>query len=244
MVLGQQAFPSAHLTDADSLRLRDLLLSEISLAGMASPPAAVRELLETFLRQLTLPRLIHFFDLVLPQLVPRWEASAGQARSRLECHILRLCEDAWNNRHFANSVRFSFRLQFLSHAGICHTAVHWGNNEVLLFTGPNHIGLVDTSEFKSSSALETHRKNVQLGLRIGQAALIVFEVRGVVQKAVWILMHNKLSTTKGGADPATKNPFWKFVVPVISHFAWLPESIAHSRTLPCYGGRSLALLSS
>ena len=106
VVLGQHAFPSARLTDADSLR--ELLLSEISLAGMASPPAAVRELFETFLRPLTLPRLIHFFDLVLPQLVPRWEASAGQARSRLECHILRLCEDAWSRRHFANSVRFSF----------------------------------------------------------------------------------------------------------------------------------------
>ena len=127
-----------------------------------------------------------------------------------------------------SSLVLSFRLQFLSHAGMCHAAVHWGNNEVLLFTDPNHIGLVDTSEFRSASALETHRKNVQLGLRIGQAALFVFSVGGVLQKAIWILMHNKLFTTKGGADPATKNSFWKFVVPVISHFAWLPESIAHS----------------
>ena len=41
-------------------------------------------------------------------------------------------------------------------------------------------------------------------------------------------MNNKLPSSKGGNDPATRNPFWKFVVPVVSHFAWLPASIAHS----------------
>ena len=96
VAMGQQAFPSSvKLTSCDDLR--NLLLTKVSLAGMVDPPASVRELFETFLRQLTLPRLIHFFDLVLPQLVPRWEASAGQARSRLECHILRLREDAWQH---------------------------------------------------------------------------------------------------------------------------------------------------
>ena len=46
-------------------RLREVLLSEVALAGMTTPPAEVRELFETFLRQLSLPRLVHFFDLVL-----------------------------------------------------------------------------------------------------------------------------------------------------------------------------------
>ena len=41
-------------------------------------------------------------------------------------------------------------------------------------------------------------------------------------------MNNKLPSSKGGNDPATRNPFWKFVVPVVSYFAWLPASIAHS----------------
>ncbi len=48
---------------------RRFLVAEVALAGMATPPAAVRELFETFLRQLSLPRLVHFLDLVLPQLV-------------------------------------------------------------------------------------------------------------------------------------------------------------------------------
>ena len=47
-------------------------------------------------------------------------------------------------------------------------------------------------------------------------------------KAVWILINNKLSSTKGGSDPTTRNPFWKFVIPQISYFAWLPAGIAHA----------------
>ena len=76
--------------------------------------------------------------------------------------------------------------------------------------------------------MEHHRKNIQLGLRTGQAALISFTVDGQPMKAIWILMNNKLPSTKEGNDPATRNPFWKFVVPVVSFFAWLPPSIAHS----------------
>ena len=138
----------------------------------------VRGLFETFLRQLSLPRLVHFFDLVLAQMVPRWESSAGQARSRLVCHILRIKDDARNRGRDTAPLRFSFRLQFLSHAGICHIAVHWQHNEVLLFNDPAHVGLEDPQTFHTSTALEHHRKNIQLGLRIGQAALISFTVDG------------------------------------------------------------------
>ena len=160
LALGRVAFPDAQILQVECLR--DVLLSEVTLAGMLAPPAEVRELFETFLRQLTLPRLVHFFDLVLAQMIPRWESSAGQARSRLVCHILRLREAARARGHFQGSVRFSFRLQFVSHAGICHTAVHWQSNEVLLLSDPAHIDLVDTSDFRTTTALEHHRKNIQL----------------------------------------------------------------------------------
>ena len=102
------------------------------------------------------------------------------------------------------------------------------NNEILLFSDPAHIGLVDTREFRTTTALEHHRKNIQLGLRIGQAALVEFALHGSHMKAVWILMSNKLSSTTGGSDPMTRNPFWKFVVPTISYFAWLPEGLANT----------------
>ena len=164
--MGRAAFPGAQIQHLDCLR--EVLLSEVALAGMTAPPAVARELFETFLRQLSLPRLVHFFDLVLAQMIPRWEASAGQARSRLVCHILRLHADARERGQSEGAVRFSFRLQFLSHAGICHAAVHWHNNEVLLFSDPAHIGLVDPRVFRTTTALEHHRKNIQLGLRIGR----------------------------------------------------------------------------
>ena len=75
LTMGRAAFPTVSLVDLDSLQ--EVLLSEVALAGMSAPLAEVRELFETFLRELTLPRLIHFFDLVLAQMLPRWEASAG-----------------------------------------------------------------------------------------------------------------------------------------------------------------------
>ena len=224
--LGRAAFPDEQLLHLDGMK--EFLLSEVALAGMDSPAAEVRGLFETFLRQLSLPRLVHFFDLVLAQMIPRWESSAGQAQSRLVCHILRLQDDARNQGQGTGPIRFSFRLQFLSHAGICHTAVHWQYNEVLLFSDPVHVGLVDPKAFRTSTALEHHRKNIQLGLRIGQAALIEFTVDGQYMKAIWILMNNKHPSSKGGIDPATRNPYWKFVVPVVSYFAWLPSGIAHS----------------
>ena len=88
--------------------------------------------------------------------------------------------------------------------------------------------LLDTNEFRSATALEHHRKNVQLGLRIGQAALIEFEQHGQFMKAIWILMNNKLPSQKGRSDPLNRNPFWKFVVPTVSYFAWLLESLVRA----------------
>ena len=79
--LAHQFLPPAPLTTAETVR--NFLISEVSLAGMATRPDAVRELFQTFLRRMNLPRLVHFLDLVLPQIVPLWETSAGKGRSRL-----------------------------------------------------------------------------------------------------------------------------------------------------------------
>ena len=68
---------------------------------------------------------------------------AGQARSPLVCHLLRIKNAARNRGRDTAPLRFSFRLQFASHAGICHIAVHWQYNEVLLFSDPAHVGLED-----------------------------------------------------------------------------------------------------
>ena len=125
------------------------------------------------------------------------------------------------------AVRFSFRLQFLSQAGICHVAVHWQSNEVLLFSDPAHVGLVDPRDFRTSTALEHHRKNIQLGLNWTGCSCRTHCGRAVHegdmdpdQQQAFFLQRGKWSSHR--------NPFWKFVVPQISYFAWLPAGIAHS----------------
>ena len=61
---------------------------------------------------------------------------------------MRLREDLRNRGPRAPDVCFSFRLEFISHAGVCDTAVHWGGNEVLLFTDPKgHILRISFPEY-------------------------------------------------------------------------------------------------
>ena len=42
------------------------------------------------------------------------------------------------------------------------------------------------------------------------------------------LDEQQTASQKGGSDPLNRDPFWKFVVPTVSNFAWLPESLARA----------------
>ncbi len=48
--------------------MRDAVIDEIAVKGRAQPPAVVVNLIRGFLQRLPLPRLLHFVDLVLPQM--------------------------------------------------------------------------------------------------------------------------------------------------------------------------------
>ena len=50
--------------------MRDAVIDEITVKGRVQPPAVVVNLIQGFLKRLPLPRLLHFVDLVLPQMVP------------------------------------------------------------------------------------------------------------------------------------------------------------------------------
>ena len=50
--------------------LRDHLIELVSVGNLKHRPEALFALFRQFLRRLTLPRLCHFLDLVLPQLTP------------------------------------------------------------------------------------------------------------------------------------------------------------------------------
>ena len=48
--------------------MRDAVIDEITVKGTTQPPAVVVNLIRGFLQRLPLPRLLHFVDLVLPQM--------------------------------------------------------------------------------------------------------------------------------------------------------------------------------
>ena len=50
--------------------IRDALVNGLVVGGNSSPPPEVSGLLRGFLRRLPLPRLVHFLDMILPQMVP------------------------------------------------------------------------------------------------------------------------------------------------------------------------------
>ena len=50
--------------------IRDAIIYGLVVGGNSSPPPEVTGLLSGFLRRLPLPRLVHFLDMIVPQLVP------------------------------------------------------------------------------------------------------------------------------------------------------------------------------
>ena len=46
------------------------MIDEVTIHGKAQQPAVIVRLIRGFLQRLRLPRLLHFLDLVLPQMVP------------------------------------------------------------------------------------------------------------------------------------------------------------------------------
>ena len=50
--------------------IRDAVIDEVTIHGKAQQPAVIVRLIRGFLQRLPLPRLLHFLDLVLPQMVP------------------------------------------------------------------------------------------------------------------------------------------------------------------------------
>ena len=50
--------------------VRDALIREVTFGGTTCPTEEVCRLMAEFLQRLPLPRLVHFLDMILPQMVP------------------------------------------------------------------------------------------------------------------------------------------------------------------------------
>ena len=61
--------------------LRDRLIDQVSVGNLRHKPEALFLLFRKLLQRISLPRLIHFFDLVLSQLMPVQAAWAGEGKT-------------------------------------------------------------------------------------------------------------------------------------------------------------------
>ncbi len=61
--------------------LRDRLIDLVSVGNLRHKPEALFALFRQFMMRISLPRLVHFFDLVLPQLMPVQAAWAGEEKT-------------------------------------------------------------------------------------------------------------------------------------------------------------------
>ena len=68
------------------------MIDEVTIHGKAQQPAVIVRLIRGFLQRLLLPRLLHFLDLVLPQMVP--VCSPAQATG-LQFPDSQLIRDLW-----------------------------------------------------------------------------------------------------------------------------------------------------
>ena len=88
LTMGKEAIPRGRTVDSEE-ELRNELIELISVGNLKYKPQALFTLFRQFLTRISLPRLIHFMDLVLPQLTPVQAAWAGEEKTLWSCHHIR-----------------------------------------------------------------------------------------------------------------------------------------------------------
>ena len=88
LTMGKEAIPRGGTVNSEE-ELRNELIELISVGNLKHKPQALFTLFRQFLTRISLPRLIHFMDLVLPQLTPVQAAWAGEEKTLWSCHYIR-----------------------------------------------------------------------------------------------------------------------------------------------------------
>ena len=206
-----------------AVALRDHLIELISVRNLRHRPEALFALFRQFLQRLTLPRLCHFLDLVLPQLTPVRAPWADATRTLWTCrHIRAVSHD--NGYPYQPKVAIAYF--FTSHDNIHHVRVFWGTLPLLLFSDPRMVHPVDVNQFQGQAVHRLHQQRIQLGLRKGMTVLVYYRVQSgphvnEVFQAVLIAQESVANRGK-----RTENKLCKRVVPSETEFAWLPPNIA------------------
>ena len=208
--------------------IRDAVIDEVTIRGKAQQPAVVVRLIRGFLQRLPLPRLLHFLDLVLPQMVP--VCSPAQATGS-QFPGSQLIRDLWLKRDVGAIVHepeVTLMRLFASHAGIEHFQVEWNNKPLLLCADMEAKEYSSAWSYQNAKAVITTRQNVTMGLKKGNTVLLHFQFHGQLYQAI-LQMSSSVPGAKGGKDT---HKLWKHVIPRSTDFAWLPQEIAETFCLP------------
>ena len=203
--------------------LRDHLIELVSVRNLKHRPEALFALFRQFLQRLTLPRLCHFLDLVLPQLTPVRAPWADATRTLWTCHHIRAVS---HENGYPHQPKVAIAYFFTSHDKIHHVRVFWGTLPLLLFSDPRMVYPVDVYQFQGQAVHRLNQQHIQLGLRKGMTVLVYYRVQSGAHvnelfQAVLIAQESVANRGK-----RTENKLWKRVVPSETEFAWLPPNIA------------------
>ena len=218
LTMGKEAIPRGGTVNSEE-ELRNELIDLISVGNLKHKPQALFTLFRQFLTRISLPRLIHFMDLVLPQLTPVQAAWAGEEKTLWSCHYIRWLRE----RHSDATPRVQISYFFSSHDNIHHVRIQWNNNPLLLFTDPTMVEALPVEHFSQQASHMTHQQHLQMGLRKGMAILIYYVIGDTHYQAVLLAEESVMNRGRRG-----ENRLWKRVTPTVTEFAWLPPNLAES----------------
>ena len=218
LTMGKEAIPRGGTVNSE-VELRNELIDLISVGNLKHKPQALFTLFRQFLTRISLPRLIHFMDLVLPQLTPVQAAWAGEEKTLWSCHYIRWLRE----RQSDATPRVQISYFFSSHDNIHHVRIQWNNNPLLLFTDPTMVEALPVEHFSQQASHMTHQQHLQMGLRKGMAILIYYVIGNTHYQAVLLAEESVMNRGRRG-----ENRLWKRVTPTVTEFAWLPPNIAES----------------
>ena len=217
--------------------LRDHLIELISVRNLRHRPEALFALFRQFLQRLTLPRMCHFLDLVLPQLTPVRAPWADATRTLWTCHHIRAITH--ENGH-PYEPRVTIAYFFTSHDHIHHVRVLWGTLPLLLFSDPRMVYPVNVYDFQGQAVHRLHQQHIQLGLRKGMAVLVYYRVQGgphanTVFQAV--LIAHESAATRG---KKTENGFGNELSPQRLSLPGSPLTLHGPSVVMLYAGEAIA----
>ncbi|MCV6577121.1 MAG: hypothetical protein OIF58_15455, partial [Cohaesibacter sp.] len=181
--------------------IRNFLISKMEEWNERWQPEGLFGLFSNFLTRISLPRLIYFLDMVLPQLVPmhtRWDDAT---KSLLRCHLLRIYRD--DREDVDAHVTCTVQYLFTSWADIYMTAIYW-TKPLLLFSDVENVRLDPMEVFQSAESSTPNKRRVLMGLPDGHSILLYYHVRGTQYQAILLSM-SALPRRKAKQD----NAMWK-----------------------------------